>query len=473
MGTPLRFLAATLAAASLLLAADPPEARIKNVESGLRHGAYVQGRAAQKFEIRARMKQLNVPGVSVVVIDGGRIDWARGYGITTEQGKPVRTETLFQAASISKPVAAMAAMRLVEQGKLSLDEDVNVKLRSWKVPENEFLKPEKVTLRRLLSHTAGLTVHGFPGYASGAAVPTLVQLLEGKSPANTKPVVADIVPGTKWRYSGGGYEVMQLLVEDVTGRPFHEVARELVLEPLGMKNSTYEQPLPTSRAGQAANGYRGDGKVVPGKWHTYPEQAAAGLWTTPSDLARVVFEMQSGGKILKSETVEAMLKPVMGNYGLGFGVGEKEGQKSFSHGGANEGFRCNLFAYRSGGRGAIVMTNSDRGAQLASEIMRSIAIEYGWPDYKPAERKTFEVPAEVLRSYAGKYQFPQVVATVTLENGRLFVQVTDMGKAELFAASPESFFTLEGGLPPLSFRKGAGGRISLSAGGRTAVRQDP
>src|ERR1043166_84851 len=188
---------------------------------------------------------------------------------------------MFQAASISKHVAAMVALHLVDEGKLSLDEDVNRKLRSWKVPENEFTKTEKVTLRRLLNHSAGLTVHGFPGYEAGEAVPTLVEALDGKKPANTAPIRVDVVPGTIWRYSGGGYEVMQQLAIDVTGKPFQQLAQEIVLGPLGMTRSTFEQPLPKRLEGNAASGHGADGATIAGRWHTYPEMTAAGLWTTP------------------------------------------------------------------------------------------------------------------------------------------------------------------------------------------------
>ncbi len=325
----------------------------------------------------------NVPGVSVAVIADGRIDWAKGYGVTAaEGGRPVTPETLFQAASLSKHVAAMVALRLVDEGKLSLDEDVNRKLRTWKVPENEFTKTEKVTLRRLLNHSAGLTVHGFPGYGADEPVPTLPEILDGRKPANTAAIRVDVQPGTLWRYSGGGYEVMQQLVMDVTGEPFPDLARRLVLDPLGMRHSTFEQPLPARYRANAATAHSANGAAIPGKWHTYPEMAAAGLWTTPSDLARVVIELQKGGHILKPETQRQMLTKVRGNYGLGLGLAETGGQRSFSHGGSNVGFQCEMFGYLEGGRGAVVMTNGDRGGPLEREILGSIAAEYGWVDFR-------------------------------------------------------------------------------------------
>jgi CubicO group peptidase (beta-lactamase class C family) len=332
-------------------------------------------------QITERMEAGHIPGASVAVIDGGKVAWARGYGVTAaENGKPVNAETLFQAASISKHVAALIALHLVDEGKLSLDEDVNRKLRSWKVPENEFTRTEKVTLRRLLNHSAGLTIHGFPGYAAGEPVATLVEVLDGKKPANTEAVRVDIVPGTKWRYSGGGYEVAQQLILDVAGKPFAQLAREIIFNPLGMSRSTFEQPLPARLEDNAASAHLGSGATVKGRWHTYPEQAAAGLWTTPSDLARIVIELQTGGHVLKPETQRQMLTKVLGDYGLGLSLQDQNGQKAFSHGGSNVGFQCMMVGLEERGKGVVVMTNSDRGGPFTMEVVKMIAAEYHWGD---------------------------------------------------------------------------------------------
>ena len=326
-----------------------------------------------------RMKELNVAGVSMAVISDYKIEWAKGYGLAdVEKALPVGTDTLFQAGSISKPVAAVAAMKLVEQGKLSLDEDVNAKLKSWKVPENEFTIAEKVTLRRILSHSAGLTVHGFPGYVSGVPIPAVPEILDGKPPANTAAVRVDLIPGTQFRYSGGGYTIAQLLMQDVTGLPFAAMMRDFVLLKAGMTRSTYEQPLPASLSGQAATGYVHE-KPVPGRYHTYPEMAAAGLWSTPSDLARFTIEIGKSmegrsNRILLRASVDRMLREEQKPYGLGFAL---DGTR-FAHGGVDEGFQSELMSTRDG-HGAVVMTNSDHGGQLAQEIIEAIAAVYQWP----------------------------------------------------------------------------------------------
>jgi len=472
MRTRVQISAVVLLTATFALAGAALEQRIQRVENGLLRAVVVKGQPRQKLDLRERLKHHRVPGASVAVVERGRIEWARGYGERSAGGGPAVTpDTLFQAASISKPVAAMVALRLVEMGQLALDEDVNLKLRSWKVPGSDQVRTETVTLRRLLSHTAGLTVHGFPGYAAGAEVPTLRQLLDGVRPANTAPIRADIVPGSRWRYSGGGYEVMQQLVEDVTGKLFPQVARELVLGPLGMEHSTYEQPPPEWYAARAATGHRGDGGAIPGKWHTYPEMAAAGLWTTPSDLCRVILEIQKPGKVLKPATVRDMLTAVLGNYGLGFSLGERAGRKSFSHGGSNEGFRCGLFAYRDSGDGAVVMTNGDRGGSLAGEILSSIAAEYGWADYKPRERTVITVAAEALRSYAGKYQLPGgPLVTVTAGDGCLKVESSRGLRAELLPETENLFFDADGGVPDVRFVRKDDGSTEMAIGGQSAKR---
>jgi CubicO group peptidase (beta-lactamase class C family) len=408
-----------------------------------------------------------VPGVSVAVINNGKLEWAKGYGVVEAGGTtPVTPETLFQAASISKPVAALAALALVEQGKLSLDENVNAKLKSWQVPDNDFTKEQKVTLRRLLSHNAGLTVHGFRGYASDEAVPSVVQILNGEKPANSAAIRADLAPGNRWRYSGGGYTVMQQLLADVTGKPFPQLLRELVLDQVGMKQSTYEQPLPEARASQAALGHRTTGAAVKGKWHTYPEMAAAGLWTTPSDLARFAIELQQAyagksGKVISPAMVKQMLTKQAGDYGLGLGVAGEGKTFTFSHGGSNEGFKCMLVAFAETGQGAVVMTNGDQGSRLADEVLRAIAKEYGWAARQAVERELAKVDTAVCDEYAGEYEFrPGQTRKIVHENGKLFIAPAPNVKFELFPASATRWFIKSDANVWHQFNRNAEGKVS-------------
>jgi CubicO group peptidase (beta-lactamase class C family) len=341
---------------------------------------------ALALDLAKLMQLYRVPTVSITVIDNFKIAWAKAYGVV-EPGSmtAVTTRTLFQAGSISKPVAAAGALYLVQQGKLSLDENVNDKLKTWKVPENEFTETEKVTLRRLMSHTAGLTVHGFPGYDVTDTVPTVVQIFNGDKPANTAPIRVDIVPGTKQRYSGGGVTIEQQLMVDVTGKPFPALMRELVLDKIGMTDSSYEQPLPSSRAAFTAGGATMDGKLIHGRWHIYPEMAAAGLWTTPTDLAKFAIEIAlskqgKSNRVLSEKTTSEMLTPVMDSAALGFFV-EKDNPGQFGHNGADEGFQALLTMNADTGNGVAIMADSDNGIAVGDLLLRRVAKEYAW-NYK-------------------------------------------------------------------------------------------
>ncbi len=460
-----------LSICAAVCSAQDANQQARQVESGLLRKVQIKGEPVHKWRIAERLQHYHVPGVSVAVVSGGSLSWAKGFGVASEGGPAVKAETLFQAASISKTVAAMVALRLVELGKLRLDEDVNLKLRSWKLPSSEAMKGEPVTLRRILSHTAGLTVHGFPGYAQGSAVPTLPQLLDGIKPANSPAVRVDIKPGSQMRYSGGGYEVMQQLVEDVTAKPFAQIARELVLQPLGMAHSTYEQPLPGQLRSSAATGYNAEGEAIEGKWHTYPEEAAAGLWTTPSDLTKVILEIQKPGRVLQPKTVELMLTPVLDHWGLGLELSDTENQKAFQHGGANMGFRCMLFGYCVGGRGAVVMTNGDNGAQLSNEIFSSIGATYNWPDFKPVEKSVAAIPAEQIAKYAGTYQAPgNFLMKVSVEGGKLYLQPASYPRVELLPESADTFFDPDGIAPEIHFGRSPDGTLEISGGGLSAKR---
>ena len=359
------------------------EQRIQRIQDHIISPGAGKG-AGDGLTLADHMAALHVPGVSIAVIQNGEIAWARGFGVTRLGGPAVTPDTLFQAASISKPVSALAVLRLVESGKLNLDTDVNQYLKTWKVPENQFTAKAKVTLRTLLTHTAGMTVRGFPGYAANSPLPTLVQILKGEPPANTPRIFVDTVPGTSGRYSGGGYVVAQQLLEDVTGIPFPQLMRDSVLMPIGMTHSTFEQPIPASRLQAVATPYDSEGRPVPGGPHVYPEMAPAGLWTTPSDLARYALEVQKAlaGKssVLSAAMARQMLTPINGR-GLGPQTGGRKENPYFTHGGSNEGYKCYFVAYNNGD-GAVIMTNGDNGARLASDIFRTIAYEYKWPDFQ-------------------------------------------------------------------------------------------
>lgn len=452
---------------------------VDEVIQSLRLPVRVAGKPEEVMSLSERMAHHHVPGVSVALLEAGHIAWAEGYGAKTfGETEPIMPETRFQAASISKPVAAACALRLVERGLLALDEDVNLKLTSWQVPEGELTGTEKVTLRRLLSHSAGLTVRGFRGYAAGEAVPTTLQVLSGEAPANSEPVVVDLVPGTQLRYSGGGYTVLQQLIEDVTEQTFTEAVRTHVLEPTGMKHSTYEQPLPEALEPEVATAHTPAGATVPGGWHTYPEQAAAGLWTTPTDLARFALALQASlrgdeGALLSAHTVREMLTAQLGSFGLGLEVKRHGGETWFSHNGANEGYRCALLAVTTG-QGVVVMTNGDNGASLARELLAGAAHVYGWQAVQPKvrERTTLD-----LEPYAGDYRIEDWDDPITLEvDGdvlRARLPGIWQGGWQLVPESETRFFMLEDDLDVLFTlsERGEVEALALGEGGYVAKKE--
>lgn len=462
--------AATLAAQETVPSTDP---RIEAVEHGLTPRFQVEGRLRGPFSLGERMRHYGVPGVSVAVVDGGRVAWARGYGVE-EVGtdRRVTAATLFQAASISKPVAALGALRLVERGDLALDEEVNGRLRSWRVPPSDALAGEPVTLRRLLTHSAGLTVHGFRGYASDEPVPATVEVLAGSGPSNSAPVVVDLAPGTEWRYSGGGYTVAQLLMEEVGGQPFPALMRALVLEPLGMRQSTYDQPLPLGLRPHAATGHRPDGQPVPGRYHTYPEMAAAGLWTTPADLARYIIGVQRArageeGAVLDAELAEAMLTPAIGDWGLGPQLDGEGSLVRFQHGGSNQGFRAFFLGFAERGQGVAVMTNSDAGSPLAQEIVLAVARVYGWPEVEPRVITPLAVESGELERYAGTYRAPErtdLTVRAEVRDGVLYMHLPGAdGPTELIPVEPDVFLMLELGQRVVFERDDTGRIVGISS----------
>ncbi|RIK73096.1 penicillin-binding protein [candidate division KSB1 bacterium] len=449
--------------ATALAAQSDLELRMQRVETGLLPQVLVKGEPA--WTLAERMQHYKVPGVSLAIIHDFKIVWSKAYGLKdVETKEPVTLNTLFQAGSISKPVAAMVALKKAEQGKIKLDENINNKLTSWKLPDNEFTAQQKVTLANLLSHTAGLTVHGFPGYAVGEKLPTLPQVLDGAEPANTAAVRVNMTPGTKFRYSGGGTTIMQLALMDIEKKPFPQIAQETVLKRLEMTNSSYEQPLPPDWLTRAAAGYRRDGSEVEGKRHIYPEMAAAGLWTTPIDLAKFAIEIQlslkgKSNKVLSQKMTEKMLTPFIEDFvALGFFIDKKGRATYFQHGGADEGFRAQLMAHKDKGYGAVVMVNSDNG-QIMNEILRSIAKEYQWEDYLPEPYELLTLAPAVLENYTGRYLVnPDRVLTVTRENGRLFAEATQSPKVELLAIA-ENVFIRKDAAVQYHFLREPGGKV--------------
>ncbi len=369
------FLASTLF--SIETFAD--NADIRAIETSLKDDGFFLFRSSKPLSVTEKMQEIHLPGASVAVIKDGKLAWAKGWGIAnTETGIGVDEHTLFQAGSISKPIGALAALKLVEEGKIDLDTDVNQYLKGWKVEGKKLKKENPVTLRHLLTHTGGLTVHGFPGYAE-KDIPSTVEVLNGVG--NTARVEVSEKPGSEWSYSGGGYTVMQKIVEDVTGLSFAEYTDANILKPLGMTSSTYQHDLPEHLEARASAAFDRKGNMFKQVYNNYPEKPAAGLWTTPSDIAQYVIHMQKiikgdGSGLLKKETVEAMFQKHKNNWGLGPEMSDKSGKQVFGHGGKNLGFTNNFRAFVNQGDGFVVMTNGDSGGKLIKALMMSISDHY-------------------------------------------------------------------------------------------------
>lgn len=445
-----------LVAVVLLQACSKPKESsidyISKVESGLINPVYLEGDST--WTIEERMDHYGVPGVSIAVIKNNKIEWVKSYGVMDKETlEPVTGSTLFQAGSISKPVAAYGALRLAEQGKIDLDENVNTYLRSWQLPDNEFTSEKKVALKHLLSHTGGVTVHGFLGYSPDLPVPSLLEILEGtQPPANSRAIRVDKKPEESFRYAGGGYCIMQQMLIDIEGKSFPQIMQEQVLQPLNMGNSTYNQPLTEEQLKFAATGYLPDGTMTKGKRHTYPEMAAAGLWTTAEDLAKFAIDLQmtlkgESSTVLSKEMATKMTTPFVADFiGLGIFLDKIKDDDYFGHGGWDEGFSSDLVAHKDKGYGVVVLTNSNH-PQFISELIRSVARTYNWSNYVPVYKK-MEVDAGSFTEITGRYHNgSDGLISVFNEGNRLFMKFIRGEATELFKISDSTYIRLENDQP--------------------------
>jgi CubicO group peptidase (beta-lactamase class C family) len=419
--------------------------RIEQVENNLTENLQIPG--PKPLNLQQRMSYYKVKGLSIAVIKDYKIDWAKAYGVSDEALKiPVTEKTLFQAASISKSINAIGVMKLFKRSNLDLFADINTYLSSWKFPYDSLSKGKMINTANLLSHTAGLNVHGFAGYESGLALPSTIQILNGEGTANSDPVRSQFEPGIRQQYSGGGTTITQLMVTDLSKQSYEQFMEREVLKPLGMSNSTFAQPPKLVKSGLLATGYNTDGIEVKGKYHIYPEQAPAGLWTNPTDLAQYIIETQlayagKSAKVLDQTSTKLRLTPYKnGNAALGVFIEDYDGTKYFGHGGSNDGFQSGYYGSFEGGNGLVIMVNSDNG-QIIQELINSIATVYNLKGLnKSSILKPVEVEEKVLDSYLGNYQLrPELVLTITREGKQIFGQATGQPKFEVFAETTTKF----------------------------------
>jgi CubicO group peptidase (beta-lactamase class C family) len=433
-----------------LIACTEPdtEEKIRQVENNLVPNIRSDNEGA--YNIKDRMAYFHIHGVSIAVIHNYKIEWAKGYGWADDSLKiPVTAQTLFQAGSISKSLNGVGLLKLAQDKKIDLYTDINTYLTGWKFPYDSLSKSKKITIANLLSHTAGLTVHGFGGYQKGATIPAVEQVLDGKVPANSPAVRSMYEPGLKSEYSGGGTTISQLIVANVTHEPYDKYMYDSILKPLGMTASTYRQPPIDRDSRLIAAAYYPDGKQVKGKYHIYPEQAAAGLWTTPTDLGKYIIETQlalagKSHKVLNQQMTGLRLTPYIDkSAALGVFIDSyPDGTKYFQHGGVDEGFISQYYGSLEDGNGLVVMVNTSNGGAIIAEIVNSIAKVYGFTHLNHTKViKTVVVADAVLQSYTGQYELgPGFILTISKKGSSLFAQGTGQQKNEIFPESQNKFF---------------------------------
>jgi CubicO group peptidase (beta-lactamase class C family) len=425
---------------------------ISRVEQGLLPVVRVEGENL-RWTMPERMAHYRVPGVSVAVMNDGRVEWARGYGYR-EVGKPmpIDTETAFDAASMSKLVTAFLVMQQVDAGALDLDTDVNTWLSGWKVPENDFTRARPVTLRRVLGHRAGLNLHGLGRVRGAAPVPSTLDIVYGRPPANNHPLQVERMPDTEVLYSGGGTTIAHLVLEAVTGRGFVELARDKVFTPLGLERTDFAQPIHPRLVQNAASGHLGDGSVQPDGWGYCPIVAAGGLATTPTDYANFMLEIRRAyhgeSRLLGQATAVRMLNvPAdgLGFFALGPLVKGSGPSLRFGHGGFHDDFKSDSSLYVASGKGAVVMINGGYTEELCSEVLNAVADTYGWPGYLAAPRRVAEVSESAIAALVGQYRIvsgyePGDRIVIWREDGQLMAHMNPLPPVPVYALSETELF---------------------------------
>ena len=482
------WIAPLLAVSAPVLARQPSpsvEAAIHQFETGLRPGVHVEGQPQVRWTLAERMVHYKVPGVSIAVIRDGKIAWAKGYGVL-QAGKPERvdTATLFSVGSLSKVATAAITLRLVDAGTLDLDRDVSAYLTRWRLPPNPFTAVRPVTLRGILSHSAGLTLSGFPDFEPGEPLPRIEDTLSGRTPSKTEPVRVATMPGTIASYSGGGTTVEQLVIEEATHGSFEVAARRQLFAPLGMTRSTFVNPLPPAW-GNIAKAHDRAGKPValPRGYEAMPELGASGLWTTPSDYARILIALidawRGGGKAFLSMSLARDMMTQVGpsRVGLGPFLDGFGRSRRFSHSGANDSYLAWFEGWLADGNGVVIFTNGAGGGRLRAEIRRAVAAAEHWPE----SRLSIDVPdvalsPEALAAFAGTYVVtpatgvnatrlsivPASVAfRVSVDGDRLILADTRPGvpPLPLVAADPTNFIPADYPEHRVEFVRGYDGKV--------------
>lgn len=433
------------------------EKRIKEIEERTGFVKYtVSGHRYTSIE--ERMKHFNIRGMSMALIHNYTVEWVKSYGWADEEtGKRATPQTLFMPGSISKSLNALAFLKLYEQGKLNLFCDINQYLTSWKFNyDNSIVKGRKITLAQLLSHSAGLNVHGFGyrGYELTDTLPRISEILDGKKPAHSPRIVSVSEPGKKYEYSGGGTMVSQQVLMDITGQPYDAYLYQHVLLPLNMTGSFFTQPPPPEKISLLASGYSvaTGHQRLPNKFPVQPEQAAAGLWTTAGDLANMVVNLQRALRgdahtFLNRSTVDLMLTPYNDQEAtMGFFITHVNGEPYFQHDAGNPGFSGKFIGSLSHGNGLVVLINSDDGQDFMEELTRTVASVYHWHGYdtlaKEEKIQSVEISNAQRDQIVGIYESNRNIVVIDTINQALHYRAA--GRAmPMYFRDKNTFVTLE------------------------------
>jgi CubicO group peptidase (beta-lactamase class C family) len=476
--------------------AQVPEASLSVLEKGLRPTVLRAGQPLPGWSLQERMAHHRVPGVAIALVRDGQIVQAAGFGVLRAgTDRAVDADTLFSVGSISKMITAATALRLVADGQLGLDRDINHYLRSWQIPPAPELPGAMVTARMLLSHTAGLNVHGFRDYQPGEPLPSLVQILNGAAPAKNDPVHLLFAPGSRMKYSGGGTMVVQQVIEDITGGPLESAARNAVFQPAGMRRSTFANPLPASLGNIAmAHDRTGSPAALPRGWESFPESAASGLWTSANDLgaflAALLRSYRGEGRWLPQAIAAQMLTEVGPSWhGLGPRLDGAGATRIFHHGGSNDSYRAWIEGYPESGDGFVILTNGHGGGALLIEIRNALSDALGHGVDRPIRAGTLPAGASPA-DYAGRYRidpasppfghrslaqyFESEFLDVTVRDGALSVRDGDAEDAdvlELLPLAPARFTAVGDFMPPqFEFHRSADGAVGGLSIGRGSSR---
>ena len=389
--------------------ASDAQARKKQVEHGLLPHVVFDGEI-KPVSIETRMAMAKTPALSVAVVHNGKLDWSAAWGQLQADGAGADCGSLFQAGSIAKPVTLLAALRMKAAGLIDFDRSIETYLSSYHLPAGRQTNANPVTFRNLLAHSAGIAPGGYAGYAQNEPIPTDQQIVRGEAPSNSRKVEVLNAPGASLAYSGGGYTVIEIALQDQLHKPFDQIMREWLLSPVGMKQADFTMPLPASSHPHTARGHKIDGTLISGGWNNYPEQAAAGLWATATDLAMFLLEIHKGyvGKsnVFTQASIRELLASPIANHAYGFRLMGEGDQVFITHYGGTVGYRAGMTLNLQTGDGAVFLTNSDNGSNLGGAFFSAVSRAYEWPMFREERVKRMTQPAAVLQSLVGIYVFP-------------------------------------------------------------------